>query len=280
VAEKPAEEEMEVLSGGSLAGKSVLVVDDEEFNRLLLASIFRKWGVKMEEAADGEEALRKVNERLFDAILMDIHLPGMDGKEITRKIREGKNEKSGVPVIALTASAPSIDTTNYSEAGFDDMLSKPFNEDDLYRKLLECMKVQIEKTEKPNMKKEKKNAGPDRDGTGRRYDLDSLLRLSNGDTRFFKEMIRTFISSTGEGVDFIEKYAGEKNWEKVAHYTHKISAPCKHLSTQALLEYIQEIEKLAKQNRDDSSMPGLVQKMVEEKNILVTQLENELLRLP
>jgi signal transduction histidine kinase/FixJ family two-component response regulator/HPt (histidine-containing phosphotransfer) domain-containing protein len=279
VAEKPEEKKPESLHHELLEGKSVLVVDDEEFNRLLLASILKKWKVDMEEAGDAKEALKKIDESSFDAILMDIHLPGMDGKEITKRIRERKDKNSNVPVIALTASAPSLDTTNYAEAGFDDMLSKPFNERDLYRKLLQCMKVKIEKKERTNMKKEKKTAGTDKNGSGRKYDLDSLLRLSNGDTRFFKEMIRTFISSTGEGVDFIVKYAGEKNWEKVAHYTHKISAPCKHLSTQVLLEYIQEIERLAKQNREDGSMPGLVQKMVEEKNILMNQLENELARL-
>jgi len=121
-----------------LNGLRVLVVEDNPVNSLLLKKIFQKWSNIPDFARDGYEALVKVSANTYDLILMDIHMPLLDGYETTLKIRElSDKEKSTVPIIALTASVSNNLSDKIREAGMNDYLSKPYNPKELYSKLRE-----------------------------------------------------------------------------------------------------------------------------------------------
>ncbi|HEY1061684.1 MAG TPA: ATP-binding protein [Daejeonella sp.] len=121
-----------------LNGLRVLVVEDNPVNSLLLKKIFQKWSNIPDFARDGYEALVKVSANNYDLILMDIHMPLLDGYETTMKIRElSDKEKSTVPIIALTASVSNNLSDKIREAGMNGYLSKPYNPKELYSKLRE-----------------------------------------------------------------------------------------------------------------------------------------------
>lgn len=100
----------------------VLVADDNAVNRKLVAKMLTKMGFEFEMAENGLEALRAVESAEFDAILMDIQMPEMDGLEATRQIRERGYQ---LPIIAITADAMPDDQTRCAAAGMNDYLSKP-----------------------------------------------------------------------------------------------------------------------------------------------------------
>jgi signal transduction histidine kinase/CheY-like chemotaxis protein len=121
-----------------LSGLRVLVVEDNPVNSLLLKKIFQKWSNIPDFARDGYEALAKVSANTYDLILMDIHMPLLDGYETTLKIRElPDKDKSSVPIIALTASVSNNLSDKIREVGMNDYLSKPYNPKELYTKLRE-----------------------------------------------------------------------------------------------------------------------------------------------
>lgn len=114
----------------------VLVVEDNPINSLLIKKIFSNWSNDPEFASNGYEALEKFKTGVFDVILMDIHMPLLDGYATTKLIRNlPDNSKSGIPIIALTASVSTDLVLKIREAGMNDYVSKPFNSDDLYKKL-------------------------------------------------------------------------------------------------------------------------------------------------
>ncbi len=115
----------------SFQGSSILIVEDNEFNQLLIESIFSDKNVKISCVSNGQEALKILNSQKFDIILMDIQMPVMDGIETTRKIR--KELKLDVPIIALTANALKEDKEKYLNAGMDSYISKPFDQQELLR---------------------------------------------------------------------------------------------------------------------------------------------------
>ncbi len=106
-----------------LSDYSVLVVEDNSVNRMLFDYTLKREGFNVSTVVNGEEALEILNEQKFDLILMDIQMPGKDGVEVTREIRETSNKN--IPVIALTANAMKGDREKYINLGLDDYLSKP-----------------------------------------------------------------------------------------------------------------------------------------------------------
>ncbi|WP_158825353.1 PAS domain S-box protein [Mucilaginibacter lacusdianchii] len=116
---------------------NVLVADDNQINRLLINKVLKKWGITPDFAENGAEAVDKVvANQNYDVVLMDIHMPEMDGLEASRTIRskEGDYFKK-VPIIALTASMLTNQMNEIGDAGMNDYVLKPFDPKVLYDKL-------------------------------------------------------------------------------------------------------------------------------------------------
>jgi CheY-like chemotaxis protein len=113
----------------------VLVVEDNQINRLVADRLLRKLGCVVEVAHNGNEALQKATANSYDVILMDVHMPGMDGLEATRLIRSAEQNGQHCPIVALTASAMDEDRARCLRAGMDDFFVKPVQLEDLHELL-------------------------------------------------------------------------------------------------------------------------------------------------
>jgi PAS domain S-box-containing protein len=109
----------------------VLLVEDDRINSMILQRMLSKLGMSVVQAHDGSEAMQKMREHEFDVVLMDCHMPIMDGLEATRRIRAGEAGNSEVPIVALTAAALDEDRRRCLDAGMDDFLSKPVRPDEI-----------------------------------------------------------------------------------------------------------------------------------------------------
>jgi CheY-like chemotaxis protein len=115
-------------------GARVLLVDDNAVNRQVVKLFMAQLGPQIVEAANGEEALARLREQEFDIVLLDVHMPVMDGKETIKRIRASNEPWSKIPVIALTADAMSGDRERFLEMGMDDYISKPIDARELATK--------------------------------------------------------------------------------------------------------------------------------------------------
>jgi two-component system cell cycle response regulator DivK len=106
--------------------KKILIVDDNEDSRDLVAKVLRQFGYGIIEAVDGEEALEKAFSEKPDLILMDRSLPKIDGLEVTRRLKR-EEEFRTIPIVALTAHAMRGDREKALEAGCVGYISKPIN---------------------------------------------------------------------------------------------------------------------------------------------------------
>ncbi len=110
----------------------VLVVEDAESSQILAQKILERYGLEVVIVDNGTEAVEKTRQESFDLILMDIQMPGLNGLEATKKLRE---EGITTPIVALTAYAMPKDRANCMAAGCDDYISKPIDQDELRRVL-------------------------------------------------------------------------------------------------------------------------------------------------
>lgn len=127
----------------------VLVAEDNAMNRLLLKKVFSKWNSELVFVENGLEAIEKASTDDFDVILMDLHMPLVDGYEATKSIRELQDvKKANVHIIALTASVSNNMEEKIIQSGMNGFMYKPFNANDMYATLKGLIKVNPNKSSK------------------------------------------------------------------------------------------------------------------------------------
>ena len=118
-----------------LAGRKILLAEDNPFNTVIAEKILSNWGAEIDHAEDGKQAIEKWRKNEYDLILMDLRMPFLTGIEAAQIIR--KEEKGlSVPIIALTASAMLEQQNEIFKVGMDEYVSKPFNPQELLNKIL------------------------------------------------------------------------------------------------------------------------------------------------
>lgn len=121
-----------------LKGRKILLAEDNALNQKIITYHLAKEGVDLDIAEDGVECWERYHQGEYELVLMDVQMPGMNGFEATRKIREyeaEQNNKALVPIVALTANAMKGDKENCMKAGMTDYVSKPFTGKDLILKI-------------------------------------------------------------------------------------------------------------------------------------------------
>jgi signal transduction histidine kinase/ActR/RegA family two-component response regulator len=114
-----------------LSGKKVLIADDTKMNLLLISRFMDKLGANYDMVADGKKAFEMFREQDYDLIITDIYMPVMDGLELTKQIREyADKHKAGIPILGFTGGASTENNASYMLAGMDDVIPKPFEEND------------------------------------------------------------------------------------------------------------------------------------------------------
>ena len=127
-----------VSNARPLEGISILLVEDSEFNIVVATRFLQSWGAEIEVAQNGQEALDKFNEAKHQLILMDLHMPVMDGRDATIELRK---QGTKVPIIALTASIYADENDKVIACGANDVVIKPFEPESLRNKLLHYLKI-------------------------------------------------------------------------------------------------------------------------------------------
>lgn len=126
----------EAAPAGPLNGH-FLIVDDNETNRRLMAALLESFGATFETAENGQVAADKARSGAYDAVLLDLHMPGESGLEVAGRLAS-EREDAPLPVIAVTASLEAVSDRQLREAGFVEVLTKPLSPADLYRALVEA----------------------------------------------------------------------------------------------------------------------------------------------
>ncbi len=232
-----------------LVGLHVLLVEDNEINRLYATSILKTWGCAIESAENGYIATEKAKNNNFDIILMDIQMPVMDGFEATKTIRSYPKPKCNVPIIALTANATRRDIELCLAEGMDDCIAKPFTPEDLYHTL----------NKHSRKGKSIPKSTPAAPTIKTPFDLSYLRTISNNNEDFIKEMIATFIQTLPLSIQEIKDASATNNWENLGRGVHKIKPSITLIGLNDAKSLAMEIEALAKTQQPAEKIFQLVE---------------------
>ena len=237
-----------IRSADFLQTKKILLVEDNELNQLLTVKVFEKWNKEIDIAANGRIAVDKINNNVYDIILMDIQMPEMDGIELTKYIRSNMGQKSKIPIIALTAHATMGEEEKCIEVGMNDYLSKPFNFDVLLDKLyIHLIQNNLENLYTPEMQITEEE-------TPILFDLNYLKKFSGDDDAFIKKMIILFINNTPASLDIIVRSSDNDEIFILKNEIHKLKSSLNLLGISKAVDCIIKIEEQIKLNSLDKNL--------------------------
>jgi PAS domain S-box-containing protein len=206
---------------------NILLVEDNDINRLYAQSILRNWHCKTDTAENGLVAIERIKNKIYDVVLMDIQMPVMDGYEATKAIRMMQAPRNEVPIVALTANATKADVEKCLAAGMNDYLAKPFTPEDLFRKLFDDLKLQAQQEETL-------------------FDLNYLKKVSGNNQDFIREMIQTFVKTIPPIIEDINASILLSDWARTAKLVHQIKPSLTLMGIHALKEPVMHIEAALK----------------------------------
>ncbi|HMJ68436.1 MAG TPA: ATP-binding protein [Cyclobacteriaceae bacterium] len=257
----------------SLKNMNILLVEDNDINRLYATSILKTWECKVDTAENGYVAVEKIKDNLFDIVLMDIQMPVMDGFEATKAIRLGDSPRNSIPIIALTANATRKDIEKCLAAGMNDCIPKPFTPEDLFRMLFKysafvkvtrsqaAVEQAIQKVEEES-KKGTVNVAATAGRSGlEKIDLSYLKKVTSNNDAFLSDMIGTFLEAMPKSVEEIRSNSASKDWEALARAVHKIKPSLAMMGLNKTRDVASLIEMSAKERTDLQALPKMTTRL-------------------
>jgi PAS domain S-box-containing protein len=258
---EPAEERLARTQSRRLAGLHLLVVDDNELNLQVARELLSIEGAVV-ELADG--GLRGIDMALaaspsFDAVMLDVQMPGMDGFEAARRIRENPS-MSAVPIIAMTAHAMESDMRACLAAGMNDHIAKPIDLDVMVETILAHCRPPPPDQAKPAAR------GSGDHAAGRRVadqstDLDLALRRLGGNTALFKTITQSFIRDSGAMVENLQSLLRAGSNREACRLLHTLKGLAGTLGLTMLAADASDLEREVEAARQISDADGRIARL-------------------
>jgi CheY-like chemotaxis protein/anti-sigma regulatory factor (Ser/Thr protein kinase) len=200
----------------------VLVAEDNDFNAQLIEQLLVRRGHHVSLAPDGRRALALLGHSQFDLLILDIHMPELDGFEVTGTIRQREQSVGGhLPIIALTARSRSEDRDKCLAAGMDDFLTKPFRADDLWRV--------IDRVVGHSRQVNRSSGGPSQPA----FDCGTILAACGGDESLLRKMCQSFRERIPAHLRALEDALGQQDAPRLRETAHKICGMIATFSAEA-----------------------------------------------
>jgi PAS domain S-box-containing protein len=213
----------------------VLVVEDIALNQLLMKTLLDDFGFERDIAGNGKIAIEKLQEKLYDIVLMDLQMPEMNGFEATEYIRKKMNSK--IPIIALTADVTTVDLEKCKAVGMNDYIAKPVDEKLLYSKIINLVKKRMllkNNTPIPSPLNEQLKY----------TDLKYLHHRTKSNPKLMMEMIGLYLEQTPLLLSAMKKGLLDKDWQGLHAAVHKM------IPSFSIVGISKEFEDMAKKIQD------------------------------
>jgi protein-histidine pros-kinase len=222
----------------------ILLVEDNEINRLLAKKMLGHAGHQVTIAENGQKALDRLLEQPFDLVFMDIQMPEMDGLEATATIRANPAWRH-LPVIAMTAHAMTGDRERFLAAGMDDYISKPIHIDEVKAAI-------TRQIERAAAQKTQNGASPvNGNGNGNQrliIDKDAAQQRMGLNEADYAEILQLFVTNLDHRVIEIERAAHQEDFGLLKNLTHSLKGVAANLGVEQISHIAEQLEFASRNN--------------------------------
>ncbi|MFA4853208.1 MAG: response regulator [Bacteroidales bacterium] len=234
------------------SGKTILIAEDNDINLKLLKSMLMKTGAKILTATNGAEAIDLYKNNTVDLIFMDVYMPGTDGFQATKFIREKEGADKHTPIVAITAIAMQGDREKCLSKGMDDYLSKPFGIEDLYKMVRKYLSHNVHQeipspVELPESEKI--------------FNKQELLSHTDNDIEFCKEIIADFKKLFPDLLKKLMLAIKDSDYKQIEYFSHTLKGMCGTIQAVKIRDIAAKIEAASKNQKNISEIQALSEQM-------------------
>lgn len=230
----------EVPTRAALQGLALLVADDNIVNQHVAAELLESAGAAVHLAANGREAIEVLAQHPIDCVLMDVHMPVMDGLQATRLIRALPSAVASVPVIALTADASPENRLECVDAAMDDFLTKPLSPELLYATIVARLRSRRDEAGSPVVAAVAAAVA----APAEVIDLAILLRYLGGNASKMRKVAFMFVDSMTETMTEIESAAAAGDWQSLSALGHRAKSSAATVGANRLAALLTTLQNL------------------------------------
>ena len=246
------------VTDASAPSALVLLVDDNPANLQLASELLRGLNTQVVQASNGLQAIDACKQQKFDVIFMDIQMPGMDGFQTTKRIRELEKDTQRTPIIALTAHSLTEQKAELLIAGMDDCISKPVSENQLAHIVNRWVslsgKKEVVSAAEPVTEQEKlplKDSNPDSNTS---VDIALCLKLANNKPLLARDMLKMMLEGLPSEKAQINQSIVEENYALFAELVHRLYGSSCYCGVPRLKSISGFIDKLLQANEINDAM--------------------------
>jgi len=279
-------------------GMRILLAEDNAINQKLAIFLLQKAGYLVDSVVNGEQVLEKIQKEQYNAVLMDVQMPVMDGFEATRRIRQWEMSKGGhIPIIAMTAYALKGDRERCIEAGMDDYVSKPLQPQALITAIDRWAKPRDEEAERaaetrrrislfgersaqagtvaPISPPGEQRAGGE-SAEGPPMNVEAALKRFDNDRRFLSEMSREFINHLSTRIEVMKTALQAGDVTSLNRHAHSLKGLSANFEASIVSSLAAELEQQTRQG-DMTNAAALIDKIDAESQRLIKYVRVSLL---
>ncbi|HKS12153.1 MAG TPA: response regulator [Pseudomonas sp.] len=243
---QPRNTGIEPLIGGSQPAPRILCVDDNAANLLLVQTLLQGLGAEVHAVDNGYAAVQAVQDETFDLVLMDVQMPGMDGRICTEQIRQWEAGQAGtpLPIVALTAHAMANEKRALLHSGMDDYLTKPISERQLAQVVMKWTGLSLGAVQTLHRPAPR----PVESGELKVLDRDEGLRLAAGKPDLAADMLAMLLASLDAERDAIRAAVEAADRTLMIERVHRLNGASRYCGVPQLRAACQRSETLLKQD--------------------------------
>ena len=241
----------------------ILIVDDTRINLMVASGLLKNTQMKIDTAAGGPQAVDMALATRYDLIFMDQRMPGMDGTEAARRIREAENSPNrNTPVVCMTADAVIGARERYIAEGFDDYLPKPVEGADLEKTLITWLPKEkvfrITPEDAPPAEAEGQAGADSAYAPLRACGIrpESGLRFCQNSDGLYRSVLVEYARSAAEKTESLRRYYDDRDWTNYAILVHSVKSSSRTIGAEALADLAAGLEKAAKEAREEAVSSG------------------------
>lgn len=231
------------------AGARILLAEDNPLNQAVAVQFLTRRGATVVVAHDGQEAVSCVEKQNFDAVLMDLHMPIMDGFEATRRIR-ALPQGADLPIIAMTAAVLAEDRERCLAAGMNAFVAKPVDPDELARVLQQWLPAPLSMADTASATvtapaQDQTLADEVMDATLRAvgFDTAGALRRLDGNRSLWRRLLENFAAQYHDAPNQIQTLLAQGQYDAAAEYLHAMKGASANLGATTLAQIVAELER-------------------------------------